>query len=308
MGNKNRYKSKSLFDMQFITSSISTTLVLLLLGLVVFFVLTAHNMSVYVRENISFSVLISDDMKEADILKLQKKLNQEPFVKQSEYISKKQALKEQTEAMGTDPEEFLGYNPFTASLEIKLHSDYANSDSIAKIEKMIKKNSNIQDVLYRKELIDAVNENIRNLKPTQKLTRDYLVSLLTAVLLALAVVLTFISFALINNTIRLAIYSKRFLIHTMKLVGASWSFIRGPFLRKNVWSGVLAGMLADAILMGTAYWAVTYEQELIQVITPEVMLIVCGSVLVFGIVITWLCAYISMNKYLRMKANTLYYI
>lgn len=293
MGNKNRYKSKSLFDMQFITSSISTTLVLLLLGLVVFFVLTAHNMSVYVRENISFSVLISDDMKEADILKLQKKLNQEPFVKQSEYISKKQAQKEQTEAMGTDPEEFLGYNPFTASLEIKLHSDYANSDSIAKIEKMIKKNSNIQDVLYRKELIDAVNENIRNI---------------SLVLLALAVVLTFISFALINNMIRLAIYSKRFLIHTMKLVGASWSFIRGPFLRKNVWSGVLAGMLADAILMGTAYWAVTYEQELIQVITPEVMLIVCGSVLVFGIVITWLCAYISMNKYLRMKANTLYYI
>lgn len=293
MGNKNRYKSKSLFDMQFITSSISTTLVLLLLGLVVFFVLTAHNMSVYVRENISFSVLISDDMKEVDILKLQKKLNQEPFVKQSEYISKKQALKEQTEAMGTDPEEFLGYNPFTASLEIKLHSDYANSDSIAKIEKMIKKNSNIQDVLYRKELIDAVNENIRNI---------------SLVLLALAVVLTFISFALINNMIRLAIYSKRFLIHTMKLVGASWSFIRGPFLRKNVWSGVLAGMLADAILMGTAYWAVTYEQELIQVITPEVMLIVCGSVLIFGIVITWLCAYISMNKYLRMKANTLYYI
>ena len=122
MGNKSRYKSSSIFDMQFITSSISTTLVLLLLGLVVFFVLTAHNLSVYVRENISFSILISDDMKEADILKLQKKLNQEPFVKQSEYISKKQALKEQTEAMGTDPEEFLGYNPFTASLEIKLHS------------------------------------------------------------------------------------------------------------------------------------------------------------------------------------------
>ena len=237
--------------------------------------------------------LSTDDMKEADILKLQKKLNQEPFVKQSEYISKKQALKEQTEAMGTDPEEFLGYNPFTASIEIKLHSDYANSDSIAKIEKMVKRNSNIQDVLYRKELIDAVNDNIRNI---------------SLVLLALAVVLTFISFALINNTIRLAIYSKRFLIHTMKLVGASWSFIRRPFLRRNVWSGVLAAVVADAILMGTAYWAVTYEQELLQVITPEVMLIVCASVLVFGIVITWLCAYFSMNKYLRMKANSLYYI
>ena len=195
--------------------------------------------------------------------------------------------------MGTDPEEFLGYNPFTASIEIKLHSDYANSDSIAKIEKMVKRNSNIQDVLYRKELIDAVNDNIRNI---------------SLVLLALAVVLTFISFALINNTIRLAIYSKRFLIHTMKLVGASWGFIRGPFLRKNVWSGILAAIVADSILMGTAYCAVTYEQELLQVITPEVMLIVCASVLAFGIVITWLCAYFSMNKYLRMKANSLYYI
>ena len=206
MKSKSRNNAVSYFDMQFITSSISTTLVLLLLGLVVFFVLAANNLSVYVRENINFSVLISDDMKETDILKLQKRLNNEPFVKETEYISKKQALKEQTEAMGTDPQEFLGYNPFTASIEIKLHSDYANSDSIAKIEKLIKRNTNIQDVLYQKDLIDAVNENIRNI---------------SLVLLALAVMLTFISFALINNTIRLAIYSKRFLIHTMKLVGAS---------------------------------------------------------------------------------------
>ena len=293
MKNKNKNNSVSYFDMQFITSSISTTLVLLLLGLVVFFVLGAHNLSIYVRENINFSVLISDDMKEADILKLQKKLDKEPFVKQTEYISKKQALKEQSEAMGTDPEEFLGYNPFTALIEIKLHSDYANSDSIAKIEKMIKKNTNIQDVLYQRELIDLVNDNIRNI---------------SLVLLALAVVLALISFALINNTIRLAIYSKRFLIHTMKLVGASWGFIRRPFLRRNIWSGVLAGIMADAILMGTAYWLVSYEPELIRVITPEVMLLVSGSVLIFGVVITFLCAYLSINKYLRMKASTLYYI
>lgn len=293
MKNKNRNNAVSYFDMQFITSSISTTLVLLLLGLVVFFVLAAHNLSVYVRENINFSILISDDMKESDILKLQKKLNKEDFVKETEYISKKQALKEQTEAMGTDPEEFLGYNPFTASIEIKLHSDYANSDSIAKIEKMIKKNTNIQEVLYQRDLIDAVNENIRNI---------------SLVLLALAVVLTIISFALINNTIRLAIYSKRFLIHTMKLVGASWGFIRRPFLRRNIWSGVLAAVMADAILMGTAYWLVSYEPELIRVITPEVMLLVSGAVFVFGITITLLCAYLSINKYLRMKASTLYYI
>ena len=293
MKSKRRNNAVSYFDMQFITSSISTTLVLLLLGLVVFFVLAANNLSVYVRENINFSVLISDDMKETDILKLQKRLNNEPFVKETEYISKKQALKEQTEAMGTDPQEFLGYNPFTASIEIKLHSDYANSDSIAKIEKLIKRNTNIQDVLYQKDLIDAVNENIRNI---------------SLVLLALAVMLTFISFALINNTIRLAIYSKRFLIHTMKLVGASWGFIRRPFLKRNIWSGVLAAFIADTILMGAAYWLVSYEPELIRVITPEVMLLVSGAVLVFGVVITFLCAYLSINKYLRMKASTLYYV
>ena len=290
---KAKRNSVSYFDMQFITSSISTTLVLLLLGLVVFFVLGAHNLSVYVKENINFSILISDDMKESDILKLQKKLDKEPFVKEMEYISKKQALREQTEAMGTDPQEFLGYNPFTASIEIKLHSDYANSDSIAKIEKKIKRNTNIQEVLYQKDLIDAVNDNIRNI---------------SLMLLGLAVILTFISFALINNTIRLTIYSKRFLIHTMKLVGASWSFIRRPFLRRNFWIGVLSAVIADAVLWGAAYWLVSYEPELIRVITPEVMLLVSVAVLVFGVLITWLCALLSINKYLRMKASTLYYI
>ena len=290
---KIKHNSVSYFDMQFVTSSISTTLVLLLLGLVVFFVLGAHNLSVYVKENINFSILISDDMKESDILKLHKKLDKEPFVKATEYISKKQALREQTEAMGTDPQEFLGYNPFTASIEVKLHSDYANSDSIAKIEKKIKKNTNIQEVLYQKDLIDAVNDNIRNI---------------SLMLLGLAVILTFISFALINNTIRLTIYSKRFLIHTMKLVGASWSFIRRPFLRRNFWIGVLSAVIADAVLWGAAYWLVSYEPELIRVITPDVMLLVSVSVLIFGVLITWLCALLSINKYLKMKAGTLYYI
>ena len=214
-------------------------------------------------------------------------------MKETEYISKKQALREQTEAMGTDPEEFLGYNPFTASIEIKLHSDYANSDSIAKIEKLIKKNSNIQEVLYQKELIDAVNDNIRN------------ISLL---LLGLAAILALISFALINNTIRLAIYSKRFLIHTMKLVGASWGFIRRPFLRRNFWIGVLAAFVADCILWAAAYWLVSYEPELIRVVTPDVMMLVSAAVLLFGVLITYLCALLSINKYLRMKAGTLYQI
>ena len=219
--------------MQFVTSSISTMLVLLLLGIVVFFVMAANNLSVYVRENIAFSVLVSDDMKEPDILNFQKQLNKEPYVKQTTYISKAQALKEQTEAMGTDPAEFIGHNPFTASIEIKLNADYANSDSIAWIKDEIQSNKQVIEINYPQDLLDAVNSNIRKI---------------SIVLLGLAALLTLISFALINNTIRLAVYSKRFIIHTMKLVGASWSFIRRPFLVRNVWIGVLR------LLWRMPYW------------------------------------------------------
>ena len=286
-------KPNTFFNMQFITSSISTTLVLLLLGMVVFFVLSANNLSTYVRENIGFTVLVSDDMKEPEDLKFQETLNEKAYVKESVYISKEQALKEQTEAMGTDPAEFLGYNPFTASIEIKLNAEYANSDSIAWIEKEITANKKVMEVSYPQDLLDSVNRNIQK------------VSLF---LLGLAALLTLISFALINNTIRLAIYSKRFLIHTMKLVGASWSFIRRPFLIRNMWIGVLAGIMADALLTGMAYMLVKYEPQLIEIITPHTLLIVMASVFIFGLAITSICAYVSINKYLRMKASALYYI
>ena len=286
-------KTDSFFNMQFITSSISTMLVLLLLGMVVFFVLSANNLSTYVRENIGFTVLVSDDMKEPEVLKFQKELNEKVYVKESVYISKEKALQEQTEAMGTDPAEFLGYNPFTASIEIKLNAEYANSDSIVWIEKEIMANKKVMEVSYPQDLLDSVNRNIRKV---------------SMFLLGLAALLTLISFALINNTIRLAIHSKRFLIHTMKLVGASWGFIRRPFLFRNMWIGILSGVMADAVLMGMAYMLVKYEPQLIEIITPASLLVVMVSVFVFGLVITSLCAYISINKYLRMKASALYYI
>jgi cell division transport system permease protein len=286
-------KTDSFFNMQFITSSISTMLVLLLLGMVVFFVLSTNNLSTYVRENISFTVLVSDDMKESEVLKFQKKLNEKVYVKESVYISKEKALQEQTEAMGTDPAEFLGYNPFTASIEIKLNAAYANSDSIAWIEKEITSNKKVMEVSYPQDLLDSVNRNIRKV---------------SMFLLGLAALLTLISFALINNTIRLAIYSKRFLIHTMKLVGASWGFIRRPFLLRNIWIGAISGVMADAVLMGMAYMLVKYEPQLIEIMTPASLLVVMVSVFIFGLAITSLCAYISINKYLRMKASALYYI
>ena len=284
-------KSSSFFDMQFVTPSISTMLVLLLLGMVVFFVLTANNLSVYVRENISFTAIVNDDLKETAIIKLQKDLNAKPYVKQTTYISKEQALKEQTEAMGTDPSDFLGYNPFSPSIEIRLNAAYAHPDSIQWIEKELLSGKKLVEVSYPQDLLDSVNRNIGKI---------------SLVLLGFAVLLLLISFALINNTIRLAIYSKRFLIHTMKLVGASWSFIRRPFLIRNLWIGVFAALLADVLLIILAYLAVSYEPDLLAIITLKSLLVVVFSVFVFGIAITSLCALISINRYLRMKASELY--
>ena len=277
--------------MQFITAGISTTMVLFLLGLVVFFVLTANNLSVYIRENIAFSAILDDGIKETSIIKLQESLNKKDYVKQTVYISKDQALKEQIDAMGTDPSEFLGHNPFNASIEIKLNAGYTNPDSIKWIEKELMTNKSILEVSYPQNLLESVN---RNLQKT------------SVFLLGLAVLLSLISFSLINNTIRLTIYSKRFLIHTMKLVGASWSFIRRPFITRNLWIGILSGAVANAILTALAYTAVKYEPELLAIVSPESIIIVAAAVMVFGMIITTLCAYISINKYLRMKISELY--
>ena len=273
------------------TATVSTALVLLLVGTISFFVLAAHNLSAYVKENINFSVLLSDDMLETDILKLQNRLNAEPYVKETEYISKKRALKEHTEAMGTDPQEFLGYNPFSASIEVKLHSAYANADSIASIEQALKANTDIRDILYQRDLVDAVNRNVRRV---------------SLILLCFAVVLVLISSALINNTLRLTIYAQRFLIHTMKLVGANWSFIRRPYLWRSLRMGFLAAVLACAVLWATAYGLVKHDKSLLVVVDARVMLTVSAVVLVFGLLITYVCGLVSVNKYLNMRAEELY--
>lgn len=286
-------KSRLLPGLQFLTSGFSTMMVLLLLGMVVFFVLSAHNISVYVRENLTFSILLSDNMSETRILQLKKELDSKPYVKESVYISKKQALEEETAAMGTDPSEFLGYNPFTASIEVRLKAEYANVDSIAMIESSLDENSDINEILYQRDLIDSVNRNIRKI---------------SIVLIAIAALLTFISFALINNTIRLAIYSKRFLINTMKLVGASWGFIRYPFIKKHVISGIIAAVTADMLLLCGAYALVRYEPQLAEVMTYEVIGIVMASVMAFGILITFLCSYFSINGFLKMSSSELYNI
>lgn len=268
-------------------------MVLLLLGLMVFCMLSAHSLSRYVRENIGFSVVLSNDMKKPEALKLHEQLTQMPFVKEATFISKEDALDEQTEAMGTDPSEFLGFNPFSASIEIKLNAQYANNDSIAWIEKQIKLNSGVISINYPQDLLDSVNTNIQKI---------------SILLLSIAILLTLISFSLINNTIHLTIYSKRFLIHTMKLVGAGWGFIRRPFIVHNLKIGVFSAIVADTVLGILSGALLRYDADFKEIVTTTNLFIVFALVMFFGICISALCAYFSMNKYLRMKADDLYYI
>lgn len=278
---------------QLVTLCISTAMVLVLLGLVVFSVQTSRNLSQWVKENLTVTVMLSDDVSVNGAKLLCRDLYHRPYSRNIDYISKEQALKEQTQAMGSDPSEFLGVNPFPATLEIRMYADYANRDSLKWIAKELKKNPKITDVAYQLDLMDSVNRNLTKLN---------------LVLLGLAVLLTFVSFSLINNTVRLSVYSRRFLIHTMKLVGASWGFIRKPFMNQALIVGVVAALIAIAVLGGLFYGLYYYEPNIITVITWRELAITAVAVLLFGIIITAACSYISVNKFLRMSAGELYKI
>ena len=278
---------------QLMTLCISTSMVLVLLGLVVFSVQTSRNLSHWVKENLTVTIVLNDEVSVGDAKRFQQDLVRRPFSKDVLYISREQALKEQTDAMGSDPSEFLGMNPFPATLELQLHSDYANADSLAWISDELRKNAEVTDVAYQVDLMDSVNRNLAKLN---------------ILLLVLAVLLTFISFSLINKTVRLSVYSRRFLIHTMKLVGASWGFIRRPFMRQGALVGVIAAMIAIIVLGGGIYALYYYEPNILAIITWRELVITALAVLVFGLVITLTCSYISVNRFLRMPAGELYKI
>ena len=286
-------KNAPFLSTQFITTTISTTLVLVLLGVIVLFVLTAQNLSTYVKENINISVLVSDDMNSEQLEQLGEQLRMAPYAKSVEYISKEEALKEEILAQGIDPTEFLGANPYTASFEVKINASYADPDSIGAAVRGLKGNADVVDVIYSKDLIKSVNDNIRKA---------------SIVLFIIAALFTYISFALINNTVRLTIFSKRFIINTMKLVGASWNFIRRPFLSQGLTLGIVSAMIADGLIMGGIYWLHKFEPQISAIINLQAIAIVTAAVFVFGMVITFLCTFFSLNKYLKMSSNDLYYL
>ena len=292
MSEKYKVRSATFFHSRF-TSVISIALVLFLLGLIALMGLLGNKLSVYVKENITFSIVLKDNLREADIKKMQKNLDGLPFIKSTEYISKEQAVKELEEELGENPETFLGFNPLKASIEVHLRSDYANPDSLPKIEQAIKQYTTVSDLFYRKDMMEMVHHNMQRIG---------------IVLFVLAAMLMAISFVLIGNTIRLLIYSKRFLIHTMKLVGATPGFIRRPFMYYNMVSGIVAAFLAIGMLSGFLYYLQAELTGFIQILDLPTLCMVYAIVLILGILLTVVATIVSVNKYLRMNVNRLYYI
>ncbi len=284
---------KRIFRIQTISVYISTTLVLLLLGIMGITMVGAHSLSESVKQNITLSVIINKNTAEKAIIKMKKEVDKLPAIKESRYISKDEALAEEKKALGTDPTELLGYNPFEASLEISLNSEYSNSDSIAVLKEKLEKRAEVKEVAFQKELLDTINSNIHRIG---------------VAMLVLFIMLTLISWSLISNLVRLSIYSKRFLLHTMKLVGATWSFIRRPFIMSNMWIGLLSGILSNILLASGLYVAQQKEPAIMTLMPLENLLAVGVIVILFGMIICTLCAYLSVNRFLRMRSNDLYFI
>ncbi|MDR3252205.1 MAG: permease-like cell division protein FtsX [Tannerella sp.] len=274
-------------------SVMSISLVLFLLGLILIIGFLGNELSHYVKENINVSVVLAENLSDAKIHQLRDELEHQPYVKSTEYISKERASLEMQRELGENPETFLGFNPFHASIEVKLKSEYTHPDSLQLIEKRISARASVADVQYRKDMMQMVNKNIRRI---------------SMVLLFLFSVLILISFVLINNTIKLLIYSKRFLIYTMRLVGATPGFIRRPFVRNSVISGLIAGILAIIMLMLSLYYLKREFISVEEVLSREIMLTIYLTVLAAGIVLSVIAAYFAVNRYLNMARGKLYYV
>ncbi len=284
--NKRRLKSS------FITTVISITMVLFMLGLIGLIILHAKKISNNVKENIGFNIYINEEVKEADILQFQKSIDASAFAKSTEYISKDKASKKFIEDTGEDFVNFMGYNPLPISIDVRLKADYANEEALAGIEKQLKKNAIVKDVVYEKSLLQKVNTNI---------------SKISIFLLSFSLLLLVIAIALINNTIRLSVYSKRFLIKSMQLVGATERFIRRPFIIKGVLGGIYGALISIVLLFGVILLSQKQLPEIVNIQEIDMFLILFGIVILLGVLFSWISTFFAVRKYLHMKNDSLYF-
>jgi cell division transport system permease protein len=275
-----------------LTVIISLALVLFMLGLLGLVVINAKKLSNHIKENIGFQIVLKDTTSDIELDALKQELSSSPFTKQLNYINKDQAAEKLKKELGEDFITFLGYNPLLSSLDVKLNSDFANVDSLAGFEKEIMQKHFVKEVIYHKDMIKQVNDNA-------KVISIYIL-LFSALLLVVAI-------ALINNTIRLSIYAKRFLIRTMYLVGATQGFIRMPFIVKGLKQGVIAGISAGFLLAGFLVLSTRYIPDLLQLQDPNLLAVLFIGIVLLGMLISGLSAALSVRRYLRLKTDDLYF-
>lgn len=262
-----------------------------MIGLLGMIIIHGKKLSDYVRENISISLMLKENLADEQVQNYMKRLQNTSYVKQAEFISREQAAKQLSNELGEDFVEFLGYNPLPASIDIQLKAGYANNDSIARIERQLLSSNMVKEVVYQKSMIDQVNSNI---------------SKISMVIISFSLILLIISVILINNTIKLSIYAKRFLIRSMQLVGATENFIRMPFIKRSALHGVIAAVLADLLLVGTLYLARQRIPEIVALQDISIFALFFLGVLVLGVILSAVSTWISVNKFLKMKIDSLY--
>ena len=292
MKNKETGFSKTRLRSSYLTLVISVSLVLFLLGILGLVLINARELSDYFRESLSFSVMLDDEAKEADIRMLQKDLDAKAYVKSTEYVSKDEAAAKMKEDLGEDFINFLGDNPLPPSIDVYLYASYTSPDSVAKIEKYVREYPFVKEVYYQESLLILINENVKKI---------------SLFLLVISTFLFLIALTIINNTIRLSIYSRRFIIRTMQLVGATRRFIRLPFLIQSAFHGLLAALIAMSLLMGFLY---LIEKEFFMMFSFEstkLLILLGASIIITGVLINIISTFFSVNRYLSISEDELYY-
>lgn len=293
MPNKRRIKTSSLISAD-VTTTISISLVLFLVGMTLFIVVMGREISSFIKENLSITIELTDsESNPSSIAGFQKQLNESPYIKAITFISKDEIKKELIEELGGDPEDILGYTPVSNYFEINLKSEYANPDSIKMVAETFKSKKIIKNFIYSEDSMQIINSNL---------------SKIGFGLSVLALILMIISFTLIRNTIRLNIYSKRFLINTMQLVGATDKFIRKPFVVKGIISGIIGAMIANIGITTLIYGISKEFPEITQIVNVEALIILYVVVCLMGVLFTYFANRFAVNRYLKMETNNLYYI
>ena len=276
----------------YVTTVISIAMVLFLLSLLGLLIINARMIGDYVKENIGFSVILKDDVREADIVQLQKTFDAIPAVKGTTYVSAQEAAEELQKELGENFLDFLGTNPLKPSIDIRFHAGYANPDSIARFEKILGANPQVAEIYYQESMVNLVNENLRKI---------------SIVVLAFSALLLLISIALFNNTIRLLVYSKRFIIKTMQLVGATRKYILRPFIVRGLLNGLFGSALASMLLLGVIYIARRQMPEVLQFTDSGITLMLIGLIFLVGFVLSAITTVLAVNKYLGIDRDKLYF-